>query len=107
MIPETMTSTFTVISSGIGPSGVPQQVRINNSTFTSSRLSGPDSLPLISVIMINPVSSDLNGTVVNCYEGSSSTESVATTTIQIIDPGQFGKTPQLLYSWLMTNSHAR
>jgi hypothetical protein len=29
--------------------------------------------------------------VVNCFEGSSSTESVATTTIRIIDPGQFGK----------------
>jgi hypothetical protein len=32
--------------------------------------------------------------VVNCFEGISSTESVATATIQIIDPGQFGKTPQ-------------
>jgi hypothetical protein len=29
--------------------------------------------------------------VVNCFEGSSSTESVATTIIRIIDPGQFGK----------------
>jgi hypothetical protein len=29
--------------------------------------------------------------VVNCFEGSSSTVSVATTTIRIIDPGQFGK----------------
>ena len=37
----------------------------------------------------------MNGTVVSCFEGSSSTESVATTTIQIIDPRQFGKIPQL------------
>jgi hypothetical protein len=37
------------------------------------------------------VSTGLNGTVVNCFEGSSSTESVATTIIRIIDHGQFGK----------------
>jgi hypothetical protein len=37
------------------------------------------------------VSTNLNGTLVNCFEGTSSTESVATTTIRIIDPGQLGK----------------
>ena len=82
-----MTTTLMPISS-IGPSGVPQQVRMNNSTFTTSGLSDPDILPLMSRMTVNPVSSGQNGAVVNCYEGSLSTESVATTTIRIIDPGQ-------------------
>jgi hypothetical protein len=34
--------------------------------------------------VINPVSSALNGTVVSCFEGSTATELVATTTIYII-----------------------
>ena len=83
MIPETMTSTITVVSS-IGPSGVPPVVTINNSTFTAPRLSGTDSLPLTSRMTVSSISRSLNGTVVNCFEGSSSTDSVATTTIYII-----------------------
>ena len=73
-----------------GPSGVPPSVIINTTTFTFSRLSYRDSLPLISRMTISPASSGLNGTVVNCFEGFPSTESAATT-IRIIDPGQFGK----------------
>ena len=87
MMPQAMNFPLTPILS-IG--GTPQLVMINNSTFTASKLSGDGSLPLMSRIMVNPVSAVLNGTVVNCFEGSSSTESVATTTIRIIDPGQFG-----------------
>ena len=71
-------------NNAIGPSGVPPVVTINNSTFTAPRLSGTDSLPLMSRMTINPVSRSLNGTVVNCFEGTSSTESVATSTIYII-----------------------
>ena len=50
-------------------------------------------LPLVSRTVVSPVSSGLNRTVVNCFEGISSNESAATTTIWIIDPrpGQFGK----------------
>ena len=88
MMPQTMTYELTPILS-IG--GMPQLVMINNSTFTTSKLSGEDSLPLMSRIVVSPVSAALNGTVVNCFEGSSSIESVATTVIRIIDPGQFGK----------------
>ena len=83
MIPETMTTRITVITS-IGPSGEPPVVIINNSTFTAPRLSGTDSLPLISRMTVSSVSRSLNGTVVKCFEGSSSTVSVATTTIYII-----------------------
>ena len=77
-----------------GSRGAPPPVTINTTTFTFSRLSSQDSLPLISRITISPVSSGLNGTVVNCFEGFPSTE-LATTTIRIIDPGQFGK--KLIY----------
>ena len=46
---------------------------VSTSMITFSRLSGQDSLPLISRIVVNPVSIGLNGTVVNCFEGISST----------------------------------
>jgi hypothetical protein len=88
MMPQTMTYALTPILS-IG--GMPQLVMINNSTVTASRLTGDGSLPLMSRIVVNPVSAALKGTVVNCFEGSSSTESLATTTIRIVDPDQFGK----------------
>ena len=94
VLSENITYTTTPITS-TGPSGVPPPLTISTSTITFSRLSGQDSSPLISKIVINPISSGMNGTVVSCFEGSSSTESVATTTIQIIDPRQFGKIPQL------------
>ena len=77
-----------------GPSVVPPPVTINTTTFTFSRLSYRDSLPLISRMTISPVSRGLNGIVVNCFEGFPSTES-ATTTVRIIYPGQFGK--KLIY----------
>ena len=82
-----------------GLSGSPGPLTISTSTFTFSRLSGQGSSPLISRVVVNPVSSGLNGTVVNCFEGASSTDSVATTAIRIIDPSQFGKsdlTPQFM-----------
>ena len=67
-------SILTLISSN-SPSSIPQLVMINNSTFTTSltRLSGEDSMPLMSRIVVNCVSAVLNGTVVNCFEGLSST----------------------------------
>ena len=92
MMSQTMTSIVRVLSSlGDAGSGNPQVMTINNSTFTTSRLSGSESLPLLSRMTVNPVNSDLNETVVNCFEGTSSTESAATTSIRIIDPHRFGK----------------
>ena len=91
VFPENVTYTTTPLTS-IGR--VPQPLTIGTSAMiTFSRLSDQGSSPLISRIVVSPVSRDLNGTVVNCFEGISSTDSVATTTIRIIDPGQFGKTP--------------
>ena len=95
-------TTSPVQGASIGTSGVPTSpLKISTSMITFSILSGQDSSPLVSKIVINqtvvnPVSNSLNGTVVNCFEGISSTDSVATTTIRIIDPGlEFGMTPLL------------
>ena len=92
IFPENISYTTTPVSSA-GTSGVPQPLTVGGSTITFSRLSGQDSLPLVSRAVVSPVSSGLNGTVVNCFEGVSSTNPVASTTIRIVDPGQFGKTP--------------
>ena len=89
MMTKTMSTRINILSStGSGQSPV---VRLNNSIFTAPRLSGRDSLPLMSRMTVTPVDRSLNGSVVSCFEGTSSTESVATTTIRIIDPSQFGK----------------
>ena len=57
-----------------------------------------DQLELICTSSERIHSANLNGTVVNCFEGSSSIVSVATTTIRIIDPGQFGKIIVIYYN---------
>ena len=92
VFPESVTHTTSPVTSE-GTSGTPQPLAFSSSTITFSRLSGQDSLPLVSRVTVSPVSSGLNETVVNCFEGISSTDSVATTTIRIIDSRQFGKTP--------------
>ena len=122
-LPENILHTTAPVSSA-GTSGVPQPLTVSGSMITFSRLSGQDILPLISRAVVSHVTNGLNGAVVNCFEGVSSTDSVATTTIRIIDPGQLGKTPctvmervcwvhhpqliiMLWCSWLVANlSHA-
>ncbi len=92
VFPENVSYTRRPVSS-TGVSGIPTTpLSIGTSMITFLRLSGQNVLPLISRIIIDPVSSTLNGTVVNCFELA--TNLVATTTIQIIDSRQFGKTPQ-------------
>ena len=98
MIPETMTTRITVITS-IGLSGVPPLVTINNSTFTAPRLSGTDSLPLMSRMTVSSVSRSLNETLVNCFEGSTSTDSVATSTIYIIGGENIVPKITLIYAY--------
>ena len=84
VFPENVTYTPRPITF-LGASGIPTSpLTISTSTITFSRLSGQGSLPLVSRIVVSPVSSGLNGTVVNCFEGSTSTDSVAATTIYII-----------------------
>ena len=91
VFPENMSHTTTPVTS-IGVSGIPQPLMISFSTITFSRLSDQNVQPLISRVIIDPVSSNLNRTVVNCVEGMNSL--VSTTIIQIIDSQLFGKTPQ-------------
>ena len=83
MLPQTMTSIINILSS---TGSVQSPVVRLNITFTTPRLSGLGSLPLVSrMITPGPVlSGSLNGTVVSCFEGTSSTESVATMTVYII-----------------------
>ena len=88
--PDNITLTPTLVTS-VGTSGVSQTLTFSSFTITFSKLSGQNLLPLVSGTVVSPVSGGLNGTVVNCFEGISSTNSVATTTIRIIDPSQFGK----------------
>ena len=47
------------------PSNQTSQLQVNSITFTFSRISGQNSLPLVSRLLISPVSKDLNGTGVN------------------------------------------
>ena len=82
VFPENITHTSYVTSFGM--SGTPPSLTISTSMITFSRLSGPNSLPLVSRIVVSPVSSGLNGTVVNCFEGILSTDSVTTSSIYII-----------------------
>ena len=59
------------------------EIRVNSTTFTIMRTSAQHSLPLISTLVIDSVSSALNGTVVNCKDvGTSMT---ASTTIRRIN----------------------
>ena len=92
VFPENMAHTTAPVISD-GTSGIPLPLTFSGSVITFSRLSGQDVLPLVSRVTVSPVSSGLNGTVVNCFEGISSTDLVATTTIRIIDSRQlnFGK----------------
>ena len=56
--------------------------RIGSTTFLYSRSSAENALPLISTLSISPVSEDLNGTVVNCTDVS--TSNTASTMINVI-----------------------
>ena len=91
VFPENVSYTVAPVSS-IGESGIPMPLLISASMITFSRLSDQNVLPLMSRVTINSVSRGLNKTVVSCCELD--TNLVATTTIQIIDSRQFGKTPQ-------------
>ena len=56
---------------------------INSITFTFSRISTHGSEPLISMLQIDPVSDDLNGTEVNCTDVV--TSNTTFTRIQVIN----------------------
>ena len=54
-----------------------------NSSFTFSRISAQNSLPLISGLLINPVSAEPNGIEVNCADIE--TSETASTLVKIIN----------------------
>ena len=63
------------------------EIRVNSTIFISMRTSARNRSPLISTMVINSISSDLNGTVVNCEDiGNSITVS---TTIHYIDKSMY------------------
>ena len=69
--------------------GVSQQIStmmVNSTFFNISRVSGQDESPLVSRLVINPVSVGLNGTRVNCTERAMNKENiaVASTTVYVL-----------------------
>ena len=72
-----------------GPSGIPPPRMANSTTFTFSRLSAQDVSPLISRMIISPVSEGLNGVQVNCEDVE--TAESATTMIRIVDARARGR----------------
>ena len=79
-------TTATEFSRNIIPSGsasaAMSQFVLNSTTFDVSRTSAEDTMPLMSRLLINPVSNSLNGTVVNCEDVD--TSELSSTTIIII-----------------------
>ena len=67
--PENVTYTPRPITL-IGANGIPPSLTFSSSMVTFSRLSVQGSSPLISKIVISPVSSGLNGTVIEILNGS-------------------------------------
>ena len=61
-------------------------VTVNSTFFNVSRVSDQHELPLVSRLVIGPVSVDLNGTRVNCTERAVNIMAVASTTIVIDEP---------------------
>ena len=62
------------------------QLVINSTMFNFSRTSAQDSLPVMSKVVIGPVSSGLNGTVMNCVNLGTSSSSSTTIIIREREP---------------------
>ena len=78
---ETIATEFTrTITSTVSASEAISQLVVNSTVFDFSRTSARDSFPVISRLVIGPVSSGLNGTVINCVNLDTA-ESSATTII--------------------------
>ena len=50
------------------PNDQTSYIMINSTKFTFSRISAQNESPLVSRLLINPITSGLNGTVVNCMD---------------------------------------
>ena len=58
-------------------------VMINSTLFTFSRISPRGNLPLVSRLLINPITTGLNGIVINCTDVS--TMETASATIYVVN----------------------
>ena len=79
-----MEEDITVSRNSRDPNPRPIEGIINSTTFTFTRTSAEDLLPLISTLSINSASIGLNGTVIHCMDVINPMTS-ASTTIQIIN----------------------
>ena len=61
---------------------------INSTLFTFSRISARGYLPLVSRLLINPLTTGLNGTVVNCTDVLMM--EIASTTIHVLNRPNYG-----------------
>ena len=61
------------------------QFPVNSTMFNFSRTSAQDSLPVMSKVVIGPISSGLNGTVMNCVDLDAPIISSSSTTIIVIE----------------------
>ena len=79
--------TFMRSISSVGASQQASTLMVNSTFFNVSRVSDQDELPLVSRLVINPVSVGMNGTRVNCTERAVNNENtaVASTNIDVID----------------------
>lgn len=59
------------------------QLIVNSTVFNYSKTSAKDRLPVMSRILISPVSDRLNGTVINCVDVE--TAEVSSTTVNIAE----------------------
>ena len=66
------------------------QLVVNSITFRFSRISAEDSLPVMSRLLISPVSSSLNETVVHCEDLDTSEVSSTTVIVREIQSLQLG-----------------
>ena len=69
--------TFMRTVSSFGPSSDIEPLTVNSTLFMFSRTSTQDDLPLTFRLLIDPVTVNLNGTVLNCVEVAT-TEKLAT-----------------------------
>ena len=72
------------------------QLVVDSLVFNFSRISAPDSMPVISTLVISPVSRRINGTVVNCENVGE--REVSSTTIIV---GERGALQGMIMSYLI------
>ena len=78
-------------------------LEVNSITFIFSRISAAGSLPLISRLVINPVSDGLNGIEVNCTDALASNS--ASTYIRVINESTVTRSKLINYLLSLTHSY--